>query len=621
MDALNTKLEVLVDELGRSEDSVSQTVEKVDQIIQKAVREEDRNSRDYKKVLWELDDLEKIETDLEDKYGKKRLEIIKTRQELRRSLIEKIDKKDEKAKLILSTLLNSQFTSRSPNNRGGSAIGNSSENDEEFMVHQWMLTPKELEYDRSAKPLGSGAFGDVFRGKLRGKDVAIKKLVFQELDEQTLTEFKKEVSVMAKLRHPNIILFMGACLAPGNLSMVVELMDKGSVYDRLHDEKIKLGLLTRLLFAKDTALGMNCLHTQTPSILHLDLKSQNLLIDENWTVKVSDFGLSHIMKTGKTTGKVGSPLYMAPEMLLDKPYDTKADVYSFGIVLWELFTQLEPYNGFFKTFDEMMDGVTRKGKRPDIPEDCPSKLKELMQACWNPDPNNRPSIAKILSSHILDEVIIEAMISPKNDLGRAIWKEKFLEKVVVDWKDFLITFSNKAGFPIPRDPDDIQMQCLKELVVKKSKEGKEEVSLEDFGIMLDWFGPLEKGSGILRRVEAQLRMKGFFGDIETQESEKILNGKKKGAYLVRFSTRDPGCYAITVLSKTGVLKHYRISHKAGGKYVLGQNEYDSMDALIKAHKKELYLDSPLGGSHYETLFVAYDKKLATQGYMDTDQIK
>jgi hypothetical protein len=65
------------------------------------------------------------------------------------------------------------------------------------MVHQWMLTPKELEYDRSAKPLGSGAFGDVFRGKLRGKDVAIKKLVFQELDEQTLTEFKKEVSVMA----------------------------------------------------------------------------------------------------------------------------------------------------------------------------------------------------------------------------------------------------------------------------------------------------------------------------------------------------------------------------------------------------------------------------------------
>jgi len=360
MDALNTKLEVLVDELGRLEDSISQTVQKVDQIIQKAVREEELNSRDYKKVLWELDDLEKIETDLEDKYGKKRLEIIKTRQELRRSLIEKIDKKDEKAKLILSTLLNSQFTSRSPNNRGGSAIGNSSENDEEFMVHQWMLTPKELEYDRSAKPLGSGAFGDVFRGKLRGKDVAIKKLVFQELDEQTLTEFKKEVSVMAKLRHPNIILFMGACLAPGNLSMVVELMDKGSVYDRLHDEKIKLGLLTRLLFAKDTALGMNCLHTQTPSILHLDLKSQNLLIDENWTVKVSDFGLSHIMKTGKTTGKVGSPLYMAPEMLLDKPYDTKADVYSFGIVLWELFTQLEPYNGFFKTFDEMMDGVTKK---------------------------------------------------------------------------------------------------------------------------------------------------------------------------------------------------------------------------------------------------------------------
>lgn len=65
----------------------------------------------------------------------------------------------------------------------------------------------------------------------------------------------------------------------------------------------------------------------------------------------------------------------------------------------------------------------------------------------------------------------------------------------------------------------------------------------------------------------------------------------------------------------------RITHKAGGKYVLGQNEYDSLDALIKAHKKELYLETPLTGSRYEAMFIAYDKKLATQGYMDTDQIK
>jgi len=99
-----------------------------------------------------------------------------------------------------------------------------------------------------------------------------------------------------------------------------------------------------------------------------------------------------------------------------------------------------------------------------------------------------------------------------------------------------------------------------------------------------------------------------------------LNGKQKGTFLVRFSTRDYGCYAITVLSKVGVLKHYRISHKAGSKYVLGPNEYDSLDALIKAHKKELYLKNPLGGSKYEAMFIAHDKKVSTSGYMDQDEI-
>lgn len=94
----------------------------------------------------------------------------------------------------------------------------------------------------------------------------------------------------------------------------------------------------------------------------------------------------------------------------------------------------------------------------------------------------------------------------------------------------------------------------------------------------------------------------------------MLNGKKKGSYLIRFSTRDAGCYAITSLTKQETLKHYRISHKAGGPYVLGTVESPSLEGLIKNHRKDLYLKNPLGGSKYESMFIAYDKKLATMGY-------
>jgi len=268
----------------------------------------------------------------------------------------------------------------------------------------------------------------------------------------------------------------------------------------------------------------------------------------------------------------------------------------------------------------MLEAVTKRGRRPDIPLDTPPKLRDLMQSCWNPAPENRPSFAQIVKSNILDEIIIESLITPPNDLGRKIWKENWLEKTTIEWKDFIVVFANRVGFPLPKDPDDIQMQCLRELLVRKSAEGKELVTLEDFAKMLEWFGPLERGSAILRRIENQLRMKGFFGDIETTDAEKMLNGKAKGTFVIRFSTRDAGCYAVTVLSKTGVIKHYRISHKAGGKYVLGQNEYDSMDALLKAHKSELYLKTPHTGSRYEAMFVAFDKKLASQGYMDSDEI-
>jgi len=215
---------------------------------------------------------------------------------------------------------------------------------------------------------------------------------------------------------------------------------------------------------------MNWLHCS--NILHLDLKTQNLLVDENYVVKIADFGLSRIKQQSKAKGKAGSPLYMAPEMLLDQGYDEKADVYSFGIVLWELLTEEEPYKGKFNSFEEMVEAVTKNGVRPDIPEGTNAKLKQLIQSCWNPSAANRPSFAQILKSNVLDEITIEVLIREPNEIARAMWKSKFLEKSHVLWQDFILAFAQTLGFLVPKDPEDISILCLKELVVKKEKKWK-----------------------------------------------------------------------------------------------------------------------------------------------------
>eukprot|EP01117_Protostelium_nocturnum_P003651 TRINITY_DN14936_c0_g1_i1.p1 TRINITY_DN14936_c0_g1~~TRINITY_DN14936_c0_g1_i1.p1 ORF type:complete len:629 (+),score=258.47 TRINITY_DN14936_c0_g1_i1:114-2000(+) len=624
VEILKNEYEALLDEYQKTANRLNENQEKMEDVISKIVEmldseENTKNERQEKQWRYEIQDLEKQELELEGELAKKRHKLVKSRRLLRSQIIERNDQnKDDLEKKKQMFTNRTSGASIQLSNFSTAAItssGSGGGNSNDMLLDGLSVSPKEIECDKKTK-LGSGAFGDVFKGKLRGKEVAVKKLTFQQFDQATLEEFLMEVAVMMKLRHPNVLLFMGACTSPGNLSMITELMPRGSVYDLFQNKEAKISFQQRMLFAKDTVMGMNWLHCSSPPILHLDLKTHNLLIDENWVVKVADFGLSRMKKTTLSKGKAGSPVYMAPEMLLDLGYDEKADIYSFGIVLWELFSQEEPYLNQFRSFDDLVEAVTKKGRRPEIPEGCPPKLKTLIQSCWNPSPGNRPTFAQILASNIFDEIIIENLISERNEMGREMWKESFLKQHSVPVQSFFKTLYKKIGITLPGDPDDLYLQCLRILLVHKDASGADIVTLEDFSRMLEWFGPLERGNVILQRIDAGLRQKGFFGEIETSDAEKILNGKKKGTYIIRFSTRDPGCYAITVLSKESSLKHYRILHKAGQPYFIGNNQYSSLDALIKAHKKDLYLKYPHIGSKYESMFNAHDRRLATQGYQD-----
>ncbi|XWS66737.1 hypothetical protein CRYUN_Cryun05aG0226400 [Craigia yunnanensis] len=232
--------------------------------------------------------------------------------------------------------------------------------------------------------IGSGSFGTVHRAEWNGSDVAVKILMEQDLHGERFKEFLSEVAIMKRLRHPNIVLFMGAVTKPPNLSIVTEYLSRGSLYRLLHKPSVRevLDERRRLSMAYDVAKGMNYLHRHNPPIVHRDLKSPNLLVDKKYTVKVCDFGLSRLKANTFLSSKsaAGTPEWMAPEVLRDEPSNEKSDVYSFGVILWELATLQQPWGNLNPA--QVVAAVGFKGKRLDIPHDLNPQVAAIIEDCW-----------------------------------------------------------------------------------------------------------------------------------------------------------------------------------------------------------------------------------------------
>ncbi|KAG5557072.1 hypothetical protein RHGRI_007358 [Rhododendron griersonianum] len=232
--------------------------------------------------------------------------------------------------------------------------------------------------------IGSGSFGTVHLAEWRGSDVAVKILMEQDFDTECFEEFQTEVSIMERLRHPNIVLFMGAVTQPPNLSIVTEYLSRGSLYKllQMHGAGVILDDRQRLNMAYDVAKGMNYLHQLKPPIVHRDLKSPNLLVDSKYTVKVCDFGLSRSKANTFLSSKTaaGTPEWMAPEILRGEPSNEKSDVYSFGVILWELVTLQQPWRNLDPR--QVVVVVGFKGKRLKIPSNVNPQVAALIEACW-----------------------------------------------------------------------------------------------------------------------------------------------------------------------------------------------------------------------------------------------
>ena len=228
----------------------------------------------------------------------------------------------------------------------------------------------------------------------------LKILMEQDIHPERLKEFLREVAIMKSLRHPNIVLFMGAVTQPPKLSIVTEYLSRGSLYRILHRHGARENLdeKRRLSMAFDVAKGMNYLHKRNPPIVHRDLKSPNLLVDKKYTVKVCDFGLSRLKANTFLSSKTaaGTPEWMAPEVIRDEPSNEKSDVYSFGVILWELMTLQQPWSTLNPA--QVVAAVGFNGRRLEIPSSVDPKVAAIMESCWTKEPWRRPSFASIMES-------------------------------------------------------------------------------------------------------------------------------------------------------------------------------------------------------------------------------
>ncbi|XP_047538985.1 raf homolog serine/threonine-protein kinase Raf isoform X2 [Vanessa atalanta] len=256
--------------------------------------------------------------------------------------------------------------------------------------------------------IGSGSFGTVYKAHWHGP-VAVKTLNVKTPTPAQLQAFKNEVAVLRKTRHCNILLFMG-CVSKPSLAIVTQWCEGSSLYQHLHVLETPLPMLHLIDVARQTAQGMDYLHAK--NIIHRDLKSNNIFLRDDWSVKIGDFGLATAKvrwSDSSTLGGVqwqqptGSILWMAPEVIrMDEPvpYTFRSDVYAYGIVLFELMAGELPYS-HLNNKDQILWTVGRGLLRPDarrLRQDAPQALKRLFEDCIKFDREQRPLFRQILAS-------------------------------------------------------------------------------------------------------------------------------------------------------------------------------------------------------------------------------
>uniref|UniRef100_A0A8D0G5K4 Mitogen-activated protein kinase kinase kinase 7 n=1 Tax=Sphenodon punctatus TaxID=8508 RepID=A0A8D0G5K4_SPHPU len=269
----------------------------------------------------------------------------------------------------------------------------SSANSAEMIETPPVLNFEEIDFKEiEVEEVGRGAFGVVCKAKWRGKDVAIKQIE----SESERKAFIVELRQLSRVNHPNIVKLYGACLNP--VCLVMEYAEGGSLYNVLHGAE-PLPYYTAahaMSWCLQCSQGVAYLHSMKPkALIHRDLKPPNLLLVAGGTVlKICDFGTACDIQTHMTNNK-GSAAWMAPEVFEGSNYSEKCDVFSWGIILWEVITRRKPFDEIGGPAFRIMWAV-HNGTRPPLIKNLPKPIESLMTRCWSKDPSQRPSMEEIV---------------------------------------------------------------------------------------------------------------------------------------------------------------------------------------------------------------------------------
>lgn len=264
----------------------------------------------------------------------------------------------------------------------------------------WEIDPSELDFSNFT-PIGKGSFGEILKAKWRGTPVAVKRILPALSDDKMVVQdFRNEVELLVKLRHPNIVQFLGAVTKKPPLMLITEFLRGGDLHQFLKD-KGALPTGTAVNFALDIARGMAYLHNGPNVIIHRDLKPRNVLMVNTNHLKVGDFGLSKLLKVKhahdmyRLTGETGSYRYMAPEVFEHRNYDAKVDVFSFAMILYQMFEGVAPFANYEP--HDAAKHVSKKDRPIFRAKTYPAEMKELIEQCWDHDVQNRPTFLEILN--------------------------------------------------------------------------------------------------------------------------------------------------------------------------------------------------------------------------------
>ncbi|KJE94460.1 hypothetical protein CAOG_05099 [Capsaspora owczarzaki ATCC 30864] len=254
---------------------------------------------------------------------------------------------------------------------------------------QWQI---DYRYIKFLEQLGVGSFGQVRKGILQDRTVAVKLLHDQHPNREVRDQFFQEAQTLQKLRHPNIVEWLGIC-CDGLLCIVMEFVPSSL------QQALKSGPIAETEYfsiAHDIASGLLYLHNLQPPIIHRDIKPANILLDQAGRAKIADFGISREDKSSTMT-RIGTPSFMAPEIAMSQKYNTSVDVYSFGLLLWSMLTAQTPFADLNLNGLQLLMLICSQRKRPTFPPLVHSSLQGLIARCWDHTPSNRPSTQELCS--------------------------------------------------------------------------------------------------------------------------------------------------------------------------------------------------------------------------------